>query len=158
MDLTDIRWQAGERGTIVPDPVDVERMEVELLTAGPKCPAATLGTYADSGRVYVKCGVEKNSFAVADSAVAAIQWCCGDYAGADSDRFGPCPVWQAEQENDPALQRTYAAQEQAATDALTAEQIASGIRVDDKGHDPSLPTGTREVIEAIEEVGNEGES
>jgi hypothetical protein len=31
-------------------------------------------------------------------------------------------------------------------------QIASGIRYDDKGLDPELPQGTREVIEALEEA------
>lgn len=153
IDLTDLRWRAGEQRQLVPDLEDVRAIEEPLLTQGPRCPAAQLGKFADTGRVYVRCGVERKVFAVSDSPAAAINWCCGDYDGGSI--LGPCPVWVAEQEADPALARTYAAQEKVAADALTHRQIAAGVRVDDRGLDPSLPSGTREVIEAIEEIGEQ---
>lgn len=149
--LDGVRWREGEAGLLVPHENDTRPLEERLMQQGPKCPAARLGRYTNTGRAYVRCGVERNDFAMADSAIAAAEWCCGEYA--DNPRFGPCPVWVAAQEKDPALDRTYAAQEAVQQDALTARQIASGTRVDDKGLDPDLPSGTRELIEELESSG-----
>jgi hypothetical protein len=151
--MSDVRWREGEGGLLVPHENDVEEAEARLMRGGPKCPAARLGRYTDTGRAYVMCGVERKAFPVRDLFRAADEWCCGDYAGADGGQLGPCPVWTAEKEGDPALQRTYAAQDKQAQESLTAHQIASGTRVDDKGHDPDLPTGTRELIEELESSG-----
>lgn len=140
----------GQPVPVLPNPEQVRALEGRLLHEGPKCPAARMGRFADSGRAYVHCGVERKAFAVADSPVAAIKWCAGDYAGADGGQIGGCPLWEAAQTGDPKLHETYAAQAKAAADAQTSQQIGKGIRVDDRGLDPDLPSGTREIIEEIE--------
>lgn len=89
----------------------------------PKCPAASLGHYADSGKQYLRCGVERRHFPVQESPLAVHGWCCDDYAS--------CPVWIAGKEDDPALARTHNAQDELDRRAQTERQIETGMRVDD---------------------------
>lgn len=107
-------------GILIPDSVP-EKLE-------PKCPAAQITRFADTGRPAIKCGVEGNAFAVEESPVAALGWCCGDYTD--------CPVWMAERENDDVIDRVLAAKEQGEQDRITRRQIERGIRFDDRGHGP----------------------
>lgn len=86
--------------------------EVELRA---KCPAARLGEYADSGRQFVYCGVERKHFPVAQSPAAVLGWCCSEYEA--------CPVWRAERENDPVVARVHEAQERSA-----AREAERGLR------------------------------
>lgn len=137
-------WQDTGNGMLLPSPERVRELENRLMQDGPRCPAARLGRFADTSRAYVACGVEKKAFAVADSPVTAIKWCCGAYDG-EGNPLGPCPVWTARDSEE--LMQQHAATEKARQDAITADQIAKGVRVDDRAHDPELPAGVREVVE-----------
>jgi hypothetical protein len=88
------------------------------------CPAGSVTRFRGSGRPAIRCGIERNSFAVEDSPVSALGWCCGDYAD--------CPVWQSEKNRDPIVARQRAAQDAAEQEKLTEEQIRTGVRFDDR--------------------------
>lgn len=109
-------------GVLVPEDVQ-ERAE----SVTPRCPAASLRRF-NTGRPAVYCGVEKRAFAIADSPNAALNWCCGP-----NDGYQECPVWQASIDEPEKVAAVQAAGEQAEQDAITASQIARGVRVDDRG-------------------------
>lgn len=92
-----------------------------------RCPAATLGRYADSGNAYLNCGVEQSHFPVSAAPMSVLNWCCGEYSG--------CPTWQAAKNHDAVVERTIRAREAAKQDAITRRQITSGVRVDDRGEE-----------------------
>lgn len=123
-------------GFLAPHPEELEK------SLEPKCPAARIGRYADSGNVYLQCGVEKVHFPVTDSPVSVVAWCC--------DKYTDCTSWQAAVDNDPNLKRMLEAREQAERDAMTKRQIEAGIRVDDRGIEGGI--GEQEIIRAIEEA------
>ena len=127
---------------LVPAESDVREAERTLEA---HCPAARLRNFADSGRMAVHCAVERNAFAVADAPMAALGWCCNPDAASG---YTQCPVWRAQFEDQAALDRTRAAQDAAAQDALTAEQIRAGVRVDDREveHDELVRRAHRAII------------
>jgi hypothetical protein len=84
----------------------------------PKCPASRISKYADSGRPVAYCGVERKHFPVADAPKAVLMWCC--------DNYGECPVWQAEKNHDPVIDRVHEAQDDAA-----AKKAEKGYRAVD---------------------------
>lgn len=124
-------------GMLTPDPDDLQ------AALEPKCPAAKIGKYADSGNLYLRCGVERQHFPVTHSPMSVVAWCCGEYGG--------CPSWQAAKDNDPDLKRMLQAREQAEIDAATARQIAAGVRVDDRGLEAGI--GEQEILRTLEDEG-----
>lgn len=105
-------------------------LEIEGAFDGePTCEAATVGTYADSSRKYVRCGIAKDHFPLAGGqgmALAAASFCFGAYQ--------TCPVWLRAhdgrmKEIDENLERRRVARE-------TERQIATGVRVNDRGITP----------------------
>ncbi len=108
----------------------------------PVCPAATKTRFKDTGRPAIHCGIERNAFAVEDAPMAALRFCCYEYA--------QCPTWRAAKEGDPIIERVRKAEDKAARDAVTKRQIETGMRVDDKGLDPDTHPFERALIQEIE--------
>lgn len=105
----------------------VAEIEAQLEKAereGRVCPAATTGRYADTGAHYCKCGIAGDHFNMENNPMAALVWCLGDHAD--------CPVWQAKDDDPKKVVRVHAAREKAKQDALTRQQIISGVRFDDR--------------------------
>ncbi len=101
-------------------------IETERAVGDTTCPAASDGRYADSGRRYIRCGIAKDHFPIAENPRAATGFCCGTY--------GACPVWQADRAGTTDLdlaehRRLIAQREQ---DRITDRQHATGVRVDDR--------------------------
>lgn len=110
---------------ILPHGVRVARQREALERLSqmrPACPAAQMGAYADSGKTYLNCRVERRHFPVDEAPVAVMGWCC--------DNYQDCPVWQADKTNDPALARTRARQ-----DEDRAGVAESGLRVPDEARE-----------------------
>lgn len=109
-------------------------LEIEGAFKGdPTCEAASVGTYADSNRRYVYCAIAKDHFPLAGGeglALAAASFCFGAYK--------TCPVWM--RAHDGRLKEIEANLERRANDRATRRQIASGLRVDDRGLDPERTT------------------
>lgn len=111
---------------IVPGPAGIE-IERERAVGAPRCPAASDGRYADSGRRFIHCGVSGDHYSIATSPNAAINFCCGEYTA--------CPVWLAARsgETDVDLEKWKADMAQRRADRETRRQIEAGIRFDDRG-------------------------
>lgn len=89
----------------------------------PTCEAARTGTYSDSRRKYVRCGVTGDHYPIAEQPLAAAAFCFGDYTS--------CPIWMAHR--DGALDAHNAKIARRATDRVTRRQIELGVRVNDRG-------------------------
>jgi hypothetical protein len=106
-------------------------VETEALPE-PKCPASKIDRYSDTGRAVAYCGVERRHFPVQQAPQAVLMFCCGEY--------GECPVWQAERDHDPVIERVHKAQ-----DAAKAREIDKNLRV------PSPDEAHRELIQELED-------
>lgn len=105
-----------------------ERIEQALELT---CPAAEKLRFADTNRVAVRCGVNGDAFAAQDAPQAVLAFCGGEYTS--------CPIWQASVDRDPVIERERRAREAARRKEITERQIASGLRVDDRGDDIIVP-------------------
>jgi hypothetical protein len=112
-------------GRAVREMVDEAKQRAFERLPETKCPAASLGRYADSGNSFLRCAIEQQHFPVSAAPLVVMNWCCDGYEG--------CPTWQAAKSRDPVIERTLAAREQAKQDGITRRQIAAGVRVDDRG-------------------------
>ena len=102
---------------IVPGPVGRE-VDLERSVGETTCPAAHLGRYSDSHRMYVRCGVTGQAFTVSENPVAARAFCCGDY--------GDCPIWQAEKGEGVDLDDWRGRVDERRNERLTHRQIEHG--------------------------------
>jgi hypothetical protein len=119
---------APQRGTIyLPNSALQDVKQRQIIEQAPQttCPAARTGRYADSGNLFLHCGIEKKHFAALDSPAGFLSFCCGDYTR--------CPSWQAEKTGDAVIQRVAHATERNQVERVTERQVASGLRVDDRG-------------------------
>lgn len=83
----------------------------------PKCPACSMGKYADSGKRYVRCAIERQHFAIEAFPTAVLSYC------ANEDGYHQCPTWVAMKENDPVVKRQHDAQ-----DAAHMRKAEKGLR------------------------------
>ena len=114
-------------GTAVRELVDeAQQWQLEQLPEA-RCPAAQFGRYGDTGKPYIRCGVEDSHAPVASMPLAVMNFCC--------DQYGNCPSWQAAKDRDEVIERVAKAREQAKQDAITRDQIAAGTRFDDRGEE-----------------------
>lgn len=76
------------------------------------------------GHQGVLCKIEREPLSLANSAIAIAMLCCHDYQ--------ECPTWQASVDEDPVVERQHKATEQRKQDRLTEDQVAHGVRFDDR--------------------------
>jgi hypothetical protein len=116
-------------------------------TSRKRCPAAEIGTYADSGNHYCRCGVESvpgrpAHFPLEANPLVALGFCLGEF---DHPENG-CPTWIARNDDQAKIERVQRARDRANSDQATREQIRSGMRVDDAGVEYEEEQEAREVV------------
>jgi len=76
------------------------------------------------GHQGVLCKIERAPLSLAGSALAIACYCCHEYH--------ECPTWQADQDEDPAVERQHKATERRRQERLTEDQVEHGVRFDDR--------------------------
>lgn len=113
----------------------VDRLIADAERGARKCPAATLGRYADSRRGFVKCEIESvpgmpATIPIEENLLSCTHFCLGEH--------GDCPVWRSKDDDKEKVERVIRARRRAVAAKERQRQIALGIRVDDQGEEERL--------------------